>query len=146
MTVFIGADHRGFELKNKLMEYLQEKNIRVEDMGNYSYEAEDDYPVFAKKVAHAVLQNPSEFLGIVVCGSGIGVSMAANRVRGVRCGQCLTAKQAQHGRANDHINVLSIASDMTLYADAQKIVDAFLSTKPNEGDKYTRRVRQLDEG
>jgi len=68
MTIFIGADHRGFELKNKLVEYLQNKNIRVEDLGNYEHDPEDDYPDFAQKVAQAVLQNPDNFLGIVICG------------------------------------------------------------------------------
>lgn len=145
MTIFIGADHNGFELKNKLMEYLQEKNIRVEDMGNYEHDPEDDYPVYAKKVAEAVLQNPQEFRGIVICGSGIGVSIAVNRYRGIRCGICLSAEAAKHGRQNDHINVVSLASEYTSFEDAKEIVDTFISTNEIQKDKYIRRAKQLDE-
>ena len=85
MTIFIAADHRGFELKNKIIEYLHEKNTRIEDLGNYQYDPQDDYPDFARKVAQAVLQNTKEFFGIVICGSGVGVSIVANRFPGIRC-------------------------------------------------------------
>lgn len=145
MTIFIGADHNGFDLKNKLMEYLQEKNIRVEDMGNYEHDPEDDYPVYAKKVAEAVLQNPQEFRGIVICGSGIGVSIAANRYKGIRCGICLSTEAAKHGRENDHINVISLASDYTPFEEAKQIVDTFIETDEVKKDKYVRREKQLDE-
>lgn len=144
MTIFIGADHNGFDLKNKLVEYLQEKNIRVEDMGNYEHDSEDDYPVFAKKVAEAVLQNPKEFKGIAICGSGIGVTVAANRYKGIRAGLCQSEIAAQHGRANDDINVLCLASDYVPFEPTKKVVDAFLETDFNPKEKYIRRSRQLD--
>lgn len=111
MTIFIGADHRGFELKNKLIEYLQEKNIRVEDLGNYQYEPLDDNPDFAKKVAQAVLQNPHEFLGILICGSGVGVSITANRFKGIRCVLGFNENQVRHARENDHVNTLALPSE-----------------------------------
>lgn len=145
MTIFIGSDHRGFELKNRLMEYLQEKNIRVEDMGNYAYDREDDYPDFAKKVAEAVLQNPQEFLGVVVCASGVGVAISANRYKGIRCALGFEPGQVTHARENDHINVLALASDYIIFDQATKLLDAYLAGKPKAQDKYLRRIRKLDE-
>lgn len=144
MTIFIGADHRGFELKNQLIEYLQDKNIRVEDMGAYEMDPADDYPDYAQKVSQAVLQNPSEFLGIVICGSGIGVSMAANRNKGIYCGVGIDAEQVKHGRENDHINVLSLASDNFTQEQAQNIVDSFISAQPIKNEKYLRRLKKID--
>lgn len=145
MTIFIAADHRGFELKNQLIEYLHEKNIRIEDLGNYRYEPEDDYPEYAKKVAQAVLQKPEEFLGVVICGSGVGVCIAANRVKGIRCGLGFEPDQVRHIRENDHINVLSLASDYVNEETAQKLVDVFISTQPKRQEKYLRRIKKLDE-
>ncbi|OGK12831.1 hypothetical protein A3C98_00205 [Candidatus Roizmanbacteria bacterium RIFCSPHIGHO2_02_FULL_37_15] len=145
MTIFIAADHRGFELKNKLIEYIQEKNIRIEDLGAYEYNSVDDYPDFAKKVAEAVLQNPEEFLGIVICGSGVGVSITVNRFKGIRCGLGFKPDQVKHIREHDHINILSLASDYVDDAIAQKLVDSFLSTQPRKEEKYLRRVKKLDE-
>lgn len=144
MTIFIGADHRGFELKNELIEYLQNKNIRVEDLGNYEHDPEDDYPDFAQKVAEAVLQKPDEFLGIVICGSGIGVAMAANRYKGIYCGMGINAEQIKHGRQNDHINLLSLASDTISPEEAEQIVDAFIETVPIHKGKYLRRLKKID--
>ena len=145
MNIFIGADHRGFELKNKLVEYLQDKNIRVEDMGAYEMDREDDYPDYAQKVSQAVLQNPDEFLGILICGSGIGVCMAANRNKGIYCGMGVTADQVKHGRQNDHINTLAIAANNFDFDQAKDMVDSFLSTKPLENEKYKRRLKKIDE-
>lgn len=145
MTIFIAADHRGFELKNKLIEYLQEKNIRVQDLGAYNLDPEDDYPDYGKKLAQAVLQNPEEFLGVAICGSGIGMSIATNRFKGIRCGLCLSVEQAQHGRKNDHINVVGLASDYTNFEQAIAIVDAFLNTPMKKETKYLRRSKQMDE-
>ncbi len=144
MTIFIGADHRGFEMKNKLIEYLQDKNIRVEDLGSYEYQAEDDYIDFAQKVAKAILQHPEEFLGIVVCGSGVGVAIAANRFKRIRCGIGFDNHQVQHMRENDHANVLSIPSDYVDFEKAKEFVDTFLESKPKTEEKYLRRLRKLD--
>lgn len=145
MTIFIGADHRGFELKNNLVEYLQQKNIRIEDMGAYQYDPLDDFPDFAKKVAQAILQNPKDFLGIVICGSGCGVAIAANRFLGVRAGLAMNEEQARHIRENDHVNVLSLAADYTSFNQAVKIVEAFLSASPKNEEKYLRRIKKIDE-
>jgi len=144
MPVFIAADHRGFELKNKLIEYLQEKDIRVEDFGNYKHDPEDDFPDFAQKVAQAVQQNPQENFGIVICGSGIGVSIAVNRFKQIRCGVALNEEQVKHGRENDHINILAIPSDYVNFETAKKYVDIFLASHPKQDEKYIRRRKKLD--
>ena len=144
MPVFIAADHRGFELKNKLVEYLQDKDIRVEDFGNYRLDPLDDYPDFAQKVAQAVQQNAQENLGIVICGSAIGVSIAVNRFKQIRCGVAINIEQVQHGRENDHTNILAIASDYSDFETAKKYIDIFLSSEPIQDEKYIRRGHKLD--
>ncbi len=145
MTIFIGADHRGFELKDKLEDYLREKNIRVEDMGAYEYDAEDDFPDFAKKVAQAVLQNPQEHLGIVVCGSGAGVSIVCNRFKGIRCGAGVNVDEVKHIRSRDHINILALGSDYITFDQAKEMVDAFHETPLSHERKYLRRIKKIDE-
>jgi ribose 5-phosphate isomerase B len=145
MNIFIGTDHRGFELKNRLMEYLQEKNIRIEDMGNYAYDPLDDYTDYATKVAQAVLQNPAEYSGIVICGSGIGASIMVNRYKGIRCALAFDPSQVKHGRENDDINVISIPSNYIDFEKAKLIVDSFLDSQSKKEEKYLRRVRKLDE-
>lgn len=145
MTIFIAADHRGYELKNKMLEYLQEKNTRTEDLGNYQYEPLDDYPDFAKKVAQAVLQNPKEYLGIVICGSGVGVSIMVNRYPGIRCAIGFSTEQVAHARTNDHINILALPSDYIHAETAQQLIDTFLSALPKLDEKYVKRIAKLDE-
>ncbi len=144
MTIFIGADHRGIELKNAIIEYLHEKNIRIEDLGPYEHNAADDAVDFSQKVAQAVLQNPDNHLGIVVCGSGCAGSMAANRFKGIRAGVAMNEDQAHHIRENDLCNVLALASNYTPLETAQKIVDAFLASTPKTEEKYLRRIAKLD--
>ncbi len=144
MPVFIATDHRGFDLKNKLVEYLQEKDIRIEDFGNYQLDPLDDHSDFAQKVAQAVQQNPEENLGIVLCGSGIGVSIAVNRFKHIRCGIALNAQQVQHGRENDHMNILAIAADYTDFETAKKYIDIFFSSHPKNDEKYLRREKKVD--
>lgn len=145
MTIFIGADHRGYQLKDKLIEYLQSNDIRVEDLGNYEYDPLDDFPVYANKVAQAVLQNPTEYLGIVICGSGAGVCIATNRHKGIYSAIALNTEQIKSARAHDHINVLALASDHTTFDQAKEFVDTFLQTELNTDEKYERRIRMVDD-
>lgn len=145
MTIFFGADHRGFDLKNRLIEYLQEKNIRVEDLGNYQNDPLDDFVDFSQKVAEAVLQNPDNFLGVVICGSGIGVSIAANRFKGIRCGFGFDVDQIKHAKESVHLNMLALPADYIDFEKAKKIVDVFISTPNKKEDKYLRRARKLDQ-
>lgn len=144
MTIFIGADHGGFELKNKLIEYIQNKNIRVVDIGNYEYDPLDDYPDYGKKLAEAVLQKPNESLGVVICRSGVGVCISTNRNKGIRCALGFNEEQVKHARENDHMNVLALAADFTDFDTAIKLVDTFLATQPKADEKYLRRIQKLD--
>ncbi|GIW64504.1 MAG: ribose 5-phosphate isomerase B [Patescibacteria group bacterium] len=145
MTIFIGADHRGFNLKNQIIEYLHEKDIRIEDLGAYDYDPNDDYPDFAKKVAQAVLQNPENHLGIVVCGSGVGVAIAANRFQGIRAALGFEENQVAHARENDHINVLALPADYLDFEKTKQIVEKFINTPYKLEEKYLRRIKKLDE-
>ncbi|MEK7634029.1 MAG: RpiB/LacA/LacB family sugar-phosphate isomerase [Patescibacteria group bacterium] len=144
MTLFIGADHRGIEMKNAIIEYLHEKNIRIEDLGPYELDPLDDAIDYSQKVAQAVLQNPDNHLGIVICGSGCAVTMAANRLKGIRAGVAMNEDQAHHIRENDLCNILALAADYTPLELAQKLIDAFLASTPKTDEKYLRRIQKLD--
>ena len=145
MNIFFGADHRGLELKNKLVEYLQEKNIRIQDFGSYQYDANDDYPDSTQKVAKAISQTPDQSLGIVICGSGVGVSIAANRFPGIYCAVGFDENQIKHARENDHVNMLALASNYIDFEKAKKLVDIFISTPIDNQEKYLRRLNKLDQ-
>jgi ribose 5-phosphate isomerase B len=144
MKIFIASDHGGFALKNHLLEFLQNYNIRVEDLGNYAYDPMDDYPDFSQKVATIVLSNP-ESVGIVICRSGIGVDIKANRNKGIRCGLGFHKEQVIKARADDDINMLALASDFITTSQAEEIALAFLNTQPKTEEKYKRRIQKLDE-
>lgn len=147
--IFIGADHRGFELKKKLIGWLKSQGYTVKDCGNSVYDPEDDYPDFVKNVV-ARMTNDSrqktkdDQFGLVICGSGVGVAIAANRYSGIRCALGFDADQIAHGRAHDHINMLALPSDYISEGEAQKMIDAFIKTKPVHQEKYLRRLKKLD--
>ena len=114
-------------------------------MGNYEYDPQDDFPDYSKKVAQAVLQNPEELLGIVICGSAVGVSISANRYEGIMCALGFDIAQVKSAREHDHINVLAIPSDYVDLEKAKQLIHAFIETKPNYDEKYLRRIRKVDE-
>lgn len=144
MTLFIGADHRGIELKNAIIEYFHEKNMRIEDLGPYELDPLDDAADYSRKVSQAVLQNPDHHLGIVICGSGCAVSMAANRIKGIRAGVAMNEDQAKHIRENDLCNVIALAADYTPFELACKLIDTFITATPKTDEKYLRRIAKLD--
>ncbi|MCD6568674.1 RpiB/LacA/LacB family sugar-phosphate isomerase [bacterium] len=143
--IYLGADHRGFYLKEAIKDYLTTRGIKWEDLGNQEYQEDDDYPLFARKVAQKVAQNPSEEKGILICGSGIGMSIAANRWKKVRAGLCLSGYMAEKGRKEDDINILVLAADITDEGTALRIVQRFLNTKFERRQRYQRRIQMLDE-
>jgi len=138
MKVAIGADHKGFKLKEKIKEYLQKRGDDVLDFGTDS-EKSVDYPDFGLKVAHAVADEVVEF-GINICWTGTGMSIGANKVRGVRSGVCMNVEMAQLAREHNDANVLSLAAKYVPEVDALLIVDKFLSTDFSGG----RHVQRLD--
>lgn len=140
--IAIGSDHGGFNLKNKIIKYLEEKGYEVKDYGTYSTES-CDYPVYAKAVAKSVASGENE-KGILVCGSGIGVSIAANKVKGVRAALCHESHSAMLSRLHNNANVLCLGERITGESLALDIVDVWLKSE-YEGGRHQRRVDMLDE-
>jgi len=141
MKIAIGADHAGFELKEKVKAYLQKKGVEVKDFGTHSLDRAD-YPDFAHPVANAV-ETKQVDLGIVICGSGNGVNMTANRHPGVRSALCWMAEIAVLARQHNDANVMALPARYMDEKEAQKCVDAFLST-PFEGGRHTDRVHKIE--
>ncbi|HNW96570.1 MAG TPA: RpiB/LacA/LacB family sugar-phosphate isomerase [Candidatus Paceibacterota bacterium] len=142
--LYLGTDHRGFELKEQIKKFLQEQGIVFEDLGNQQLEPEDDYTDFGLAVAKKVAENPEENRGILLCGSGIGMSIIANRIKGVRAGLSLSPWMAEHGRQNEDINVLVLASNISDLKVSQDIIQTFLNTTFLSEEKYIRRKKELD--
>ncbi|HRN71124.1 MAG TPA: RpiB/LacA/LacB family sugar-phosphate isomerase [Candidatus Woesebacteria bacterium] len=145
MKIYIGADHNGFGLKHNLSDYLKRAGYDVVDVGDDHLDPNDDFPVYANKVAEAVFQNPENYLGIVICGSGAGVCIAANRYKGIYCTIALNVEQVKSARSHDHINVLSLAADHTTEDQANELVDTFINTELNTQRKYKKRLEMVDE-
>lgn len=143
MNIYIGADHRGFELKEELKKWLEKRGYHVEDVGNYTYDEKDDYPDFAAKVAKKVAQD-ARARGIVLCGSGVGVDITANRVKGVRSALASSVKQAIASREDDDTNVLAISADYTNDRQAKKLVEVWLKTHFSGAERYKRRIAKMD--
>ena len=145
MHVYLGADHRGYQLKDEIISWLQGRQIPFTDFGAVNYDAEDDYNDYAKKVAVAITSNSDENdFGILLCGSGQGMAMQANRYKGVRAAICDSAIEAMETRGHNNANVLCISADENSHNYAE-IIDAFMDTKPIDEEKYKRRCRKLDE-
>lgn len=141
MKIALGADHRGFRLKESLRGRLEDEGHRVLDLGTDSVES-CDYPVYACRVASAVARRRARF-GILLCGTGIGMSIAANKVRGVRAALCLDERMAAASREHNNANVLCLSADRLTPARARRIVAAFLATR-FAGGRHARRVRLFE--
>lgn len=141
--IAIGSDHGGFELKEKLMEHLSERGLEYKDFGTYS-SASCDYPVYAKAVANAVASGECD-RGIVICGTGIGVSITANKVRGIRaalCGDCFSAEAT---RQHNDANVLCMGARVVGEGLALKIADTFLDTPFSNDERHIRRISMIED-
>ncbi len=141
--IAVGCDHGGFELKEKILAHLKERGIEYTDLGCYSAESVD-YPVYAKKVAHMVAEGKAE-LGILICTTGIGVSMAANKVRGVRAALCSDPLSAELTRLHNNANVLCMAGGIIGPNLALRITDTFLDTAFSNVERHARRVGMIEE-
>lgn len=142
MKIYMGADHRGFKLKEKLENWLKEKKYSVEDMGAYELDKTDDYTLYAEKVALMVRDNLGS-RGVLLCGSGVGVDVTANKFDGVRASIGKSAEQVKAGRKDDDMNVLVIASDFTKELDAKKMISAFLKTRYEKIARHERRLEEI---
>ncbi len=144
MKIFVGADHGGFELKEVLVPYLTEKGHSVEDVGAPSLDKQDDFPQYAFAAVTKVL-GEDDSRGILVCGSGQGMAMAANRVRGIRASVVWSEEVAHETREDNDSNVLSLPARFITESEAKKIVDAWLSTAFSKNPKYHRRIDEVEE-
>lgn len=142
IKIAIGSDHGGFILKGQIMEYLKEKGYEVTDCGTYSTES-CDYPVYAKAVAKLVSDKEAE-KGILVCGSGIGVSIAANKVKGIRAALCHEPYSAMLSRLHNDANILCLGERITGRDLALDIVNRWLNTE-YEGGRHQRRLDLLEQ-
>jgi ribose 5-phosphate isomerase B len=140
-SIVLGSDHAGFELKQKLKQQLESRGLHVEDVGAYS-EQSIDYPLVAHQLAEAVASGRCE-RGVIVCGTGIGVSIAANRHPGVRAAVAWDESTARLSRAHNDANVLALGGRSLDHAAAQRILDVWLDT-PFEGGRHARRVAQIE--
>ena len=140
MKISIGSDHAGFELKEKIKQYLKELGHEYEDFGTNNNESVD-YPDFALKVTESVARKESD-MGILICGSGIGMSMSANKVPGIRAALCMNTEMARLSREHNNANVLTIGSRLIDENTAKEIVRVWLTTD-FAGDRHLRRVNKM---
>ena len=143
MKIAIGADHGGFELKNYLVEILGKDNFMVIDEGNMVFDPKDDYPDYAIKVANSVASGKTE-RGIVICGSGVGASIAANKIKGIRACLCHDTYSAHQGVEHDAMNVLCLGARIIGKELAKELVFSFLNTKFIKEERFQRRLEKIN--
>ena len=142
MKIAIASDHGGFGLKEHLKNFLEEKGYKVVDLGTHS-EDSVDYPVYGKACADAVISGVAE-KGIVICGTGIGISIAANKGKGIRCALCTDIHMASMAKRHNDANILAMGGRTTAFETAEAITDMWLNT-PFEGGRHQRRVDMLND-
>ena len=140
LKIFISSDHAGFILKNYIFENLKRRNHKIIDLGPLS-DKSVDYPIFAKKLANKVSKNKTSF-GILICGSGTGMAMAANKVKNIRAAVCYNVKNTKLSRLHNNANIITVGSRLTSKNLALKLVSIFLKTK-FEGGRHLRRIKKI---
>lgn len=140
--IYLGADHRGFKLKEEIKRYLKTLSFAYQDFGNKIIDPNDDYPDFAKKVAEKVSQNSKE-RGILFCGSGVGMAIVANKFKNVRAVLGFNEKVAQMSREHNDSNVLSLPTDFLSLKETKKIVKTWLKTKFSQDGRHKKRLRKI---
>ena len=138
--IFISSDHAGFKLKEDIKSYLSKKRLTFQDLGPFS-DARVDYPDFAHKVARIVKVSRNN-VGILVCGSGMGMNITANRHKNVRAAQCFNLKSTKLSRLHNDANIITLGSRLLSKKNALKFIDVFLNTK-FEGGRHTKRIRKI---
>jgi ribose 5-phosphate isomerase B len=142
MTISIGSDHRGFELKERIKEHLKKKNNKIIDFGTDS-NASVDYPDFAKKVGESVAKGESKY-GIAICGSGIGVCISANKVKSIRAVNATNSDMAEMSRKHNNANVICFGADFIDLDTAVKYWEIFSSTDFEGGERHNRRIEKIN--
>jgi ribose 5-phosphate isomerase B len=141
--IYIAADHRGFEVKAKIDEWLKGRGYEFEDLGAYKYDAWDDYVDFAIDASQRVAADPENNRGILICSSGVGMCVAANKVRKIRCGLGFSPDQVHAARKDDNINVLALAADSVEEIEAIELVEKFLETDFVKSENYLQRIEKI---
>lgn len=140
--IAIGSDHGGYHLKEKIIQYLKEKNVSYKDMGCNQIES-CDYPEFGHAVASAVAEGSCE-MGIVICTTGVGISISANKVPGIRCALCGDTLSAKMTRLHNDANVLALGAGIVGENLAMDIVDTFINTKFSKEERHQRRIDLIE--
>ena len=140
--IALGCDHGGFELTQEIIQYLEEKEIPYKDFGCDSTKSVD-YPIYARKVGRAI-QNGECEKGILICGTGIGISIAANKMKGIRAALCTDCFSAEATRQHNDANVLALGGRVVGTGLALKIVDTFLNTEFSHDERHERRIRLIE--
>ena len=143
MHIYIASDHNGFELKNTLREWLIAAGYEVTDMGPDQFNKDDDYPDFGLAAARAVAENPDDNLGVLICGSGVGMAVAAGKVAGIRAGLIHNPQIAKAARQDDDINVLALAAAYITPGEAKDILSAWLTAEFSGLERHTRRIGKI---
>lgn len=144
MKIILGADHRGFALKQEIKQHLLSHHHTVYDVGELLPDVSDDYPDFAAKAAGHVTKSP-DHRGVIVCGSGVGMCITANKIPGIRCGLGMMPEQVRAARADDDITMLALASDYITTTDALAMVDAFVNTPFIANESHVRRIQKISQ-
>lgn len=141
--IAIGCDHGGYALKQEIIEHLKDRGLDYKDYGCYSTEAVD-YPVYAKAVANAIVSGECE-KGILICGTGIGISITANKIKGIRAALCGDCFSAQATREHNDANIVALGARVTGSGLAIKIVDTFLDTPFSNDERHLRRIQMIED-
>jgi ribose 5-phosphate isomerase B len=146
MKIYFGADHNGFALKGQLIDYLKRNGYEVEDDGDTELSPEDDFPQFASKVVLAIkASTDSDPRGVLICGSGQGMCMAANRHKGIRACLCESEIEVQMSRNDDDANVLCLPARLIQEGKAERLLQVFLDTGFAGAARFKRRIAELDQ-
>jgi len=140
--IYIGSDHAGFKLKEKLKVFLKNKGYEVIDVGNTTYQKLDDYPKYSTRVAERVVKHKSSF-GVMIGHSGQGEAMACNKVRGARAALAYSTEIARLARSHNNANILCLGQGFTTLPMAKQITEVFLNTRFSSAKRHHRRVKQL---
>lgn len=140
--IALGCDHGGYELMQEVIKYLEEHGLEYKNYGTYSTDS-CDYPDYAKKVAEAILAGECE-KGILICGTGIGITIAANRYEGIRAANCTNSFMAETTREHNDANILGMGARVIGVGTALKIVDTFLNTPFSNDERHKRRIAKIE--
>lgn len=141
--IYLGADHGGYTLKDKIKEWLKTRKVAFEDLGALFLDNDDDYPIFAEKVAKAVASGDPDAIGVLICRSGGGMAIAANKFPKIRAVNCIDETMAMHAKEHNAANILVLSADFTPEPKVFAIIETFLKTPFSNHRRHARRLAQI---